>query len=190
MKADDDKVRDFGIEFGIKQSQELIDGGCRFLHFYTMNLEASVIKIIKGLGILNKHRELPFIQGSSSKRKEEDVRPIFWQNKPSSYLQKTQNWDEFPNGRWGKSSSPAFGGEMDGFVSYSKRFKTSNHDSKKKEWGERCTCFSDVSNVFVRFIQGKMKKFPFSEGAIALETEDISDILVKMNSSKLFTINS
>jgi len=47
-----------------------------------MNLEASVIKIIKGLNILNISRELPFVKGSASKRKEEDVRPIFWANKP------------------------------------------------------------------------------------------------------------
>ena len=95
------------------------------------------------------------------------MRPIFWANKPQSYLQKTQNWDEFPNGRWGKSSSPAFGGDQDGFVSYSKKFKTINHDSKKKDWGLTCRNVSDVSKVFVKFLKGEIKKFPFSEGAIA-----------------------
>jgi methylenetetrahydrofolate reductase (NADPH) len=35
-----------------------------------------------------------------------------------------------------------------------------------------------------------MKKFPFSEGAIALETEDISQALITMNKNKLLTINS
>lgn len=103
-----------------------------------MNLEASVIKIIKGLGILNVSRELPFVKGSANNRREEDVRPIFWANKPQSYHQKTQNWDEFPNGRWGKSDSPAFGGEDDGFVSYSKKFNSVNVDNKKKDWGAKC----------------------------------------------------
>jgi len=60
VKSDDEKVRNFGVDFGVKQCQELMDGGCRFLHFYTMNLEAAVVKVIKGLGILNKNRELPF----------------------------------------------------------------------------------------------------------------------------------
>lgn len=59
-----------------------MDGGCRFIHYYTMNLEASIIKIIKGLGILNKRKELPFIKGTSTDRVKEEVRPIFWANKP------------------------------------------------------------------------------------------------------------
>lgn len=52
-KNDDESARIFGVQHCIKQSQELIDGGCRFLHYYTMNLETSVIETIKGLGILN-----------------------------------------------------------------------------------------------------------------------------------------
>ena len=92
-----------------------------------MNLETAVVKIIKGLGILNQKKALPFYKGHSSDRKKEDVRPIFWANKPSSYFHRTIKWDEYPNGRWGNSSSPAFGGGFEddseiagGFVSYSK----------------------------------------------------------------------
>lgn len=60
LKADDEAVRNFGVEYGIKQSKELMEGGCRFLHYYTMNLEATVVKVIKGLGIMNKRKALPF----------------------------------------------------------------------------------------------------------------------------------
>ena len=49
LKNDDEEVRKFGIEYGIKQCKDLIEHGYRFLHFYTMNLERSVIDIIKGL---------------------------------------------------------------------------------------------------------------------------------------------
>jgi len=192
IKADDEKVREFGVEFGMKQCQELIDGGCRFLHFYTMNLEASIVKIIKGLGILNQKKMLPFIMGTSEERKSEDVRPIFWANKPQSYFQKTQDWDEFPNGRWGVSRSPAFGGDdkTGGFVSYSKKFKSVNFEEKKKNWGQQCLSLGEVAAVFVAYVSGKIKKFPFSEGSLALETADINADLVKMNSNKLLTINS
>lgn len=31
----------------------------------------------------------------------EDVRPINWSNRPKSYLSRTEEWDDFPNGRWG-----------------------------------------------------------------------------------------
>lgn len=121
-----------------------MEGGCKFLHFYTMNLEAAVIKIIKALGILKKNRELPFIMGTSAERASEAVRPIFWANKPSSYFQRTIKWDEFPNGRWGDSKSPAFGAgfeddetaNMAGFVSYTKKFRTINIEEKRKFWGQ------------------------------------------------------
>lgn len=53
LKADDEEVRSFGIQFGVEQCLDFIAHGFRFLHFYTMNLERSVIEIIKGLGILD-----------------------------------------------------------------------------------------------------------------------------------------
>lgn len=34
--------------------KDLVERGVRFLHMYTLNLEASVIGILDGLGILNK----------------------------------------------------------------------------------------------------------------------------------------
>ena len=117
---------------------------------------------------MKTRREHPFPQGCKD-RENEEVRPIFWANKPASYIEKTQTWDEFPNGRWGDSRSPAFNNE-DGFVSYSKKFKTTNVVEKKKSWGQQCRTVQDISNVFVAYLSGKMKKFPFSEGAIALET--------------------
>jgi methylenetetrahydrofolate reductase (NADPH) len=72
-----------------------------------MNLERSVIDIIKGLGILDSQRVLH--SKESSTKSKEDVRPIFWAIKPKSYIARTQEWDEFPNGRWGVSRSAAFG---------------------------------------------------------------------------------
>lgn len=80
-------MRKFGIEFGIEQCQELIDFGIRFLHFYTMNLETAVIKVVKGLGIMNSQKDLPFKKSSS--RQTEEVRPIFWAIKPKSYISRT-----------------------------------------------------------------------------------------------------
>ena len=85
---------------------------------------------------------------TSAGRKGEEVRPIFWANKPSSYLKQTNTWDEYPNGRWGLSRSPAFD-NGDGFVSYSKKFTQTNLEDKQKFWGATCTTLEDVSKVFV-----------------------------------------
>ena len=65
-----------------------MDAGVRFLHYYTMNLETAVIKVIKGLNILNTQKTLPY-KTNSAEREGEDVRPIFWSNKPISYIEKT-----------------------------------------------------------------------------------------------------
>ena len=136
---------------------------------------------------------MPFIQHTSAERQQEDVRPIFWANNPQSYAKRTQQWDEFPNGRWGPSRSPAFADDNkqdEGFVSYTKKFKTVNFDEKKKLWGAECKSYNDVSKVFVDYVSGKVKKFPFSEGSLAEETNAISEALVTMNTNKLLTINS
>lgn len=45
-------------------------------------------------------RPLPWAVSAHPKRREEDVRPIFWASRPKSYIYRTQEWDEFPNGRW------------------------------------------------------------------------------------------
>lgn len=80
------------------------------------------------------------------------------------------------------SKSPAFSfNEADGFVSYSRKFKTINIEQKRKDWGEKCHSLDDVSKVFTNYLSGQIKKFPFSEGSLALETADISEMLVLMN---------
>jgi hypothetical protein len=53
-------------------------------------------------------------QSLTPNRRQENIRPIFWANRAESYLSRTENWDEFPNGRFGDSRSPAYG-ELDGY---------------------------------------------------------------------------
>lgn len=57
-------------------------------------------------------------------------------------------------------------------------------------WGKTCRSYSDISKCFLNFIQGKIKKFPFSEQPLDLESADILNVLVTMNQNKLFTVNS
>jgi methylenetetrahydrofolate reductase (NADPH) len=101
-----------------------------------MNLEASVLKIIDLNGTLDKSRALPFTKPTFEGRAEEEVRPIFWANKPKSYINKTSTWDNFPNGRWGSSFSPAFKAEEEGFVSFSQKPQQLDKQEKRKLWGD------------------------------------------------------
>lgn len=52
IKDDSDAVKRFGIDFGVKTCQKIIDGGCgSILHFYTLNLEMVVFGVLDGLGL-------------------------------------------------------------------------------------------------------------------------------------------
>merc|ERR1711865_462775 len=52
VKDDDEKVKDKGVELAIKQCKELMAAGTPGLHFYTLNLESSVMRIVQGLGLV------------------------------------------------------------------------------------------------------------------------------------------
>ncbi len=45
-----EEMRKLGVEFAIKQCEDLIRHGVRYLHFYTMNRSDSVSEILKALG--------------------------------------------------------------------------------------------------------------------------------------------
>lgn len=91
--------------------------GIRGLHFYTMNLEKATKMLLEELSLvprLETVKPLPWRQSLTPTRRNETIRPIFWANRTKSYLARTENWDEYPNGRFGDSRSPAFG-ELDGY---------------------------------------------------------------------------
>jgi methylenetetrahydrofolate reductase (NADPH) len=99
VKDDAEKVKDAGVQIGIDQCKELIAKGIPGLHFYTLNLESSVMRIVQGLGLVpdwTATRSLPWKQSADKTRKEEDVRPIFWANRPGSYVRRTATGMTFP----------------------------------------------------------------------------------------------
>lgn len=61
-----------------------------------------------------------------------------------------QEWDEFPNGRWGNSSSPAFNDLKDYYLFYLKGQPTK--DEQLRMYGERLETLADIQKVFVNFI--------------------------------------
>ena len=71
IKQNDQDVQAYGVEYGITQTRELIANGYQFIHYYTMNLESSILKILQGNNTLDKQRHLPFRKMTSSERMEE-----------------------------------------------------------------------------------------------------------------------
>merc|ERR1719281_2065253 len=191
VKDDEEKVKDAGVQIGIEQCKDLVKNGTPGLHFYTLNLESSVMRIVQGPGLTpdwTASRENPWKQSADTKRKGEDVRPIFWANRPGSYMRRTATWDDFPNGRFGDRASPAYGDF--GFVSFAKDPADKAAETRRKMWGECPKEASDVSKVFASFIKNDVKKLPWCADAPSKETNFIAKQVIKLNDLGLLTINS
>lgn len=154
-----------------------------------MNLAQATKMVLEELDLVPKdgtpnNRVLPWRQSLGLNRREEDVRPIFWKNRNKSYVARTQDWDEFPNGRWGDARSPAFG-ELD---AYDIGLKGTNEQNVKL-WGKP-ESLRDVANIFIRFLEGNLQSLPWSETPITSEAEAIRPDLLNLNRRGLLTITS
>ncbi|KAL2356494.1 methylenetetrahydrofolate reductase 2 [Cryomyces antarcticus] len=189
VKNDDAAVREVGKGLVAEMCRKMLDNGIIHLHFYTMNLAQATRMVLEELSLTPAtgsplEKPLPWRQSLGLNRRDENVRPIFWRNRNRSYAARTQDWDEFPNGRWGDSRSPAFG-ELD---TYGIGLKGTNEQNIKL-WGEP-TSVKDIANLFVRYMQNKLESLPWSEAPISNEADVIKHDLVSLNERGLLTINS
>lgn len=189
VKNDDSAVRDIGKSLIADMCRKLVAAGIKHLHFYTMNLAQATQLVLKELDLSPSdespiQRALPWRPSLGLGRRTEDVRPVFWRNRNSSYVARTQTWDEYPNGRWTDSRSPAFG-ELD---AYGVGLKGTNEQNIKL-WGEPKS-IKDISEIFVNFLTGKLDRLPWSDSPITTEAHDIQEDLLKLNQRGFLTINS
>jgi len=187
IRNDDQAVKNYGVKLAIKMCNRLRKEGVFGFHFYTLNLEKSVRLILEGLGFVPHHevaRPLPWNPSLSKKRAKENVRPIFWKNRAKSYIDRTEGWDDFPNGRWGDSRSPAYG-ELDGYGMSIRYTKTEAH----QYWGFPETV-EDVEAIFAGYCRGEVQALPWCDQYLHQETLFIKKQLEGINRHGYLTINS
>ncbi|POR39339.1 Methylenetetrahydrofolate reductase [Tolypocladium paradoxum] len=189
VKNDDVAVREIGKTLVAEMCRKLLANGIFHLHFYTMNLAQATRMVLEELSWAPSAERplqpaLPWKQSKGLGRRDEDVRPIFWRNRNKSYVLRTQDWDEFPNGRWGDSRSPAFG-ELDAYGIG----LTGTNEANRKKWGEPTT-IRDIANTFVRYLDQKIDSLPWSESPLTGEADAIRQDLVALNKRGFLTINS
>jgi methylenetetrahydrofolate reductase (NADPH) len=200
IKDNDEAIRAYGIDSAVCLCKQLLDSGVvHGLHFYTLNREVAVTEILRKLGLWSPDicRALPWKNSHVScnnQRQLEDVRPIFWSTRPRSYVCRTSDWDQFPNGRWGNSSAPSFGDLKDYHIFYTNKL---NSKECLEQWGKELNSEQDTWHVFESFISGqpnkdniKVNMFPWCEEALSTETNTIKDKLVFYNRKGVLTINS
>uniref|UniRef100_A0A673IEQ7 methylenetetrahydrofolate reductase (NADPH) n=1 Tax=Sinocyclocheilus rhinocerous TaxID=307959 RepID=A0A673IEQ7_9TELE len=198
IKDNDAAIRSYGIQQAVEMCKVLLASGeVPGLHFYTLNREVATIEVLRQLGLWaeDPRRPLPWAVSAHPKRKVEDVRPIFWASRPKSYIYRTQDWDDFPNGRWGNSSSPAFGELTDYYLFYLK--SKSPKEALLQMWGEELMNEGSVYEVFTNYITGqtnpsghKVMCLPWNDDPLAPETNLLKDELEKVNRRGILTINS
>lgn len=93
-------------------------------------------------------------------------------------------WDEYPNGRFGDSRSPAYG-ELDG---WGVSLGVPPHKALQM-WGKPGD-LDDVTKVFLDHIHGKINGTPWSNDPLSSETEIIREELLKLNKLQLWTVGS
>lgn len=188
-KNDDAAVRNIGTGLVAEMCRKILNAGIHHLHFYTMNLAQATSMVLEELSLMPSSERplkqaLPWRQSLGLGRREEDVRPIFWKNRNKSYVTRTQDWDEFPNGRWGDSRSPAFG-ELD---AYGIGLKGTNEQNRKL-WGEPKS-IKEIADIFVKYIENGIGSLPWSEAPITSEIDVIKADLISLNRRGLLTVNS
>ena len=186
IKNNDEEVAEFGVEIATKLCQDLINRNVKGIHFYTLNRDDCTFKILNKLDLLKniaEKRELPW---RSRIDRHEEIRPIFWANATDSYLTKTSEWENFPNGRWGDNRYADYG-ELQDYHLFTVNLGTKKN--KLKMWGKELNNIVDIQNVFIDFLEGKIKYLSWCDN-IALETSNIKDELIKINKLGYLTINS
>jgi methylenetetrahydrofolate reductase (NADPH) len=231
-KNNDEVVREIGTKLVADMCRTILGAGLGIhgLHFYTMNLEKGTKMLLEELNLVprvetikplpwrqvsalltvkkSKCLTLFFAKSLTPNRRNETIRPIFWANRTKSYISRTENWDEYPNGRFGDSRSPAYG-ELDGYGVWIKQtvriivlifshilpqltcalLYDQQKDAALKLWGEPAT-FAEVTSLFARFCTNQLAALPWSDQAPAGETSVIASRLAKLNELGFLTINS
>lgn len=135
------------------------------------------------------HRLLPWRPSAVPKKNTtETVRPINWANRPKSYLSRTEDWDEFPNGRWGDSTSPAFG-ELSNLPHFY-HFSLGSEEDRRAMLGRNPTRPEHVHEVFALYVEGRIPHIPWCETPLQPESFLIQDSLARINRAGYLSVNS
>ncbi|KAK8684905.1 hypothetical protein V6N13_040919 [Hibiscus sabdariffa] len=190
IKDNDEAVKAYGIHLGSEMCRKILANGIKTLHLYTLNMEKSALAILMNLGLIEESkisRSLPWRRPANVFRVKEDVRPIFWANRPKSYISRTTGWDQYPQGRWGDSQNPSYGALSD------HQFMRPRARDKKlqEEWATPLKSIDDIQEKFESYCLGKLRSSPWSElDGLQPETKIIHEQLGKINLKGFLTINS
>lgn len=93
--------------------------------------------------------------------------------------------DEFPNGRFGDPSSPAFG-NLD--LSLTQLIRQSESKSLSV-WGTP-TSLKELGDLIINYLKGDLRSLPWCDTSVALEAKQLLRLLISLNQGGILTVNS
>lgn len=205
IKSDDAAVKEYGVSLGIHMIGRIfLESDIRGFHLCSLNLEKSIERILDGLGWKTdlgaqaeadarltgipahihlertRNQMLSDRTGANTPKDfkvttQEALSRTLARTSASYQVPETTTWDEFPNGRYGDSRSPAFG-EMDG---YGVSLKVPPQDALRI-WGHPVT-LTDISKIFASYLEAQIPCIPWCDAPLMNETLQIRDHLLSLN---------
>lgn len=183
-------IKQFGVHCGRQHCDKLLADGAAGIHFFTLNLTKTIVDMLKKMkrSLSTAHfRVLPWDQ--TSFRENEDVRPIYWANRPKSYVKRTDSWSQFPCGRWNQHKTEQFSPSSDIAIAPRGHSNMSKED-RRAILGENPISLQDIYEVFAKFLEGEVSYLPWCETKLDPETACIAPTLVQLNRKGCMTVNS
>ncbi|KDQ07246.1 hypothetical protein BOTBODRAFT_120303 [Botryobasidium botryosum FD-172 SS1] len=202
IRHDDQKVKDYGVHLAMSIIRRLTANGevCG-IHLCTFNLEKSVRRVLGGLGWTNDappqtndqaHRHLPpdvlvsahEVARAMSTTPSQEPDPFSVQSTAtaSTAHKLTPGWDDFPNGRFGDPTSPAYG-------AYDMWDCGINLNEGIAQWGNPKST-TDLTSFFLSYLNSAISTTPFSPEPLNVETSTILPHLIRLTSGGLWTVGS
>lgn len=187
---DDNQVKQYGVEVitniinQLKQRSKLVKG----FHFYTLNLEKCVAQVLENANLVASDRTPDY--NANENRVDPDR---VTDEKPAAAISistgkgdlgREATWDDFPNGRFGNSKSPAYG-EIDG---YGPTLHVDNAQALSL-WGYPVDT-KDINKLFVKHITNELEVIPWCDQKLGAETALIQEELLGLNEKGWWTVAS
>ncbi|KAF8298257.1 MTHFR-domain-containing protein [Clavulina sp. PMI_390] len=207
IHSDDQKVKEYGVMLAIDICSRLTkEAGIKGVHFCTLNLEKTVRRVLEGLEWYHGHhpKENKIIIESSvdadahlpSERLITASEASHLAERPSTPVEAEKEkiatestnaaaWDDFPNGRFGDSTSPAFGA-LDSWVTSGLGVTPPQATAL---WGSPTTK-ADIRAIFLQHLAGTLPSTPFSPDPLFPESQTIVSHLTKLVEKGWWTVAS
>ncbi|KAJ3728432.1 methylenetetrahydrofolate reductase-domain-containing protein [Lentinula raphanica] len=204
IKHNDQLVKDYGVQLAVRMIRRITtETDVPGVHFCTLNLEKSVQRVLETLKwighspqiVPNKlieepSSEEPLPSGAITPVSAANAATLGLVNIPPSEneagrgeLNKADSWDDFPNGRWGDSKSPAYGVQG----------PWGNNDAVNQgtisQWGNPKS-ITDLTTIFLQYLHSEISTTPFSFDPIQPESKLILPHLQKLTERGWWTVGS